>query len=640
MMNIQNWKEANMRRVLHCLFLLIPIIGVLSVQADNVEYQKFSDPVVIGANHSSSAYHGRTAEGEVEGFAVDVIKYILAQNNIPYSIYCSTLFYKTDHDPVLGSLDVKLDAVSDVRVDSLYYYSDTLYVGHPSLFVLSSSSCRRAVDVKTDALCISTNCVLKSTANSLGFKLDYSEISLSQRVRLLLSKSITGIIVDREEMYAFIAEHKLEGVMREIPLGIEPHVHRIAVAKHRPDLYAVINKELIQMKRDGEWAILEYKWLSITGEKYRLHQVLAYAALILAGLCVLAFFYLIYLYHKKRSKIAYLEQNDLFEVLVENLPFDMHLSDVRVQEQSNFNMIVVKDEAGEARHLKKGYIWVPVLDRGTTIHLSYDVTEYINGLNRQEEAERTKSILLANMSHDIRSPLNGVVGFSDLLIQTPIENKEEIAEYKDIIVSSSQLMHKLFQDILDISRLRTDSMTFEPTHTDLCAVMRQVDAHYNKALEGRDVRFDLYQAYEKMYATLDKDRLLQVIHNIVGNASKYTQKGTISAGLIDEGDYLLFFCWDTGIGISKERQQQVFQRFAKLDEIAKGTGLGMAICKSIADTLQGELDFVSQEGTGTLFWYRIPVLVDSSSKGAHTDWSVIHKVLEQIKTKRYLAYEE
>lgn len=613
----------------------------MSAFSKKTVHMESSNPILVGTLNSSSIFHERLANGEVRGFTVDVVKTVFDKHKIPYKILCTSLLGDSVIENSIGKIDVWLDDINNVTEDSLYYYSDTLYVGHPSLFVLSTSKYKRLFDFVADTTLISTNysCDLNDSKLS-NIKFIHKNTSLDRRLKLLVGHSISGIIIDREEMYAYIAEHDLSVKLHEIPLHVSPRVHRLRISKRDANLYTILTQGIADMKRDGEWASLQKEWFPYTNSQYRLYCNLSVILVLLFVLCILGACCLTYLFIQKWRKKQDLAKNDLFAKIKENLPLEVRLTHVHVpQQHTNYNITVVQDENGDNKHVKKWSIWLPDLLDGTMIYLAYDVTQYINELSQQEKAERTKSVFLANMSHDIRSPLNAVVGFSDVLIHTPVENKEDIDSYKELIVSSSQFMLKLFQDIIDISHLQTDTMTFESVDTDLYALMRQIDAHYCKVLEDRNISFKLFQPYNQLRAILDKDRLLQVIHNIVGNAAKYTSSGTIAIGLINEGEHLLFFCWDTGSGISKERKQQVFNRFAKLDEIAKGTGLGMAICKSIATFLHGEIDLVSQENKGTLFWYRIPVHVDSAANSKFTEWNVVNKVFEQIKTKQFHVYE-
>lgn len=228
--------------------------------------------------------------------------------------------------------------------------------------------------------------------------------------------------------------------------------------------------------------------------------------------------------------------------------------------------------------------------------------------DRAEESNRLKSAFLANMSHEIRTPLNAIVGFSDVLTSDGI-SEEERESYSDIIKSNSELLLRLINDILDLSRLEADRVQMTNESCDVVQLCRQVLTSVDISRKSKN-KFVFTSEYDSFVLTTDVQRLQQVIINLLSNAAKFTKEGVITLDFsVDKARSLaLFSVSDTGCGIPKEKQKQVFERFEKLNEYAQGTGLGLSICKLTVEKWGGEI-WVDPEYTGgARFVFTMPVL--------------------------------
>lgn len=249
------------------------------------------------------------------------------------------------------------------------------------------------------------------------------------------------------------------------------------------------------------------------------------------------------------------------------------------------------------------------------IGINYDITELketekelIQARDKAQMMDRLKSAFLANMSHEIRTPLNAIVGFSDLLVDA--DDLEERKEYIKIVRENNELLLQLISDILDLSKIEAGTFEFTNGDVDVNMMCEDIVLSMQMKVKG-DVKLIFDSELPHYHITSDRNRLHQVISNFVNNAIKFTAKGSICVGYELKGDELEFYVQDTGVGIDKEHQKAVFERFVKLDSFVHGTGLGLSICQSIVEQLGGHIGVDSELGKGSRFWFTHPYIVDS-----------------------------
>ena len=227
--------------------------------------------------------------------------------------------------------------------------------------------------------------------------------------------------------------------------------------------------------------------------------------------------------------------------------------------------------------------------------------------DRAEESNRLKSAFLANMSHEIRTPLNAIVGFSDVLSagDTAIDDQRG---YFEIIKANSDLLLRLINDILDVSRLEADRVTLTLEKCAVVQVCMQVTASVTQARRSSN-RIVFESAADSLEIRTDIQRLQQVVINLLSNADKFTENGTITLKLEPDmrNRTVLFSVSDTGCGIPPEKRKRVFERFEKLNEYAQGTGLGLSICKLIVEKWGGRIWIDSQYTRGARFVFTHPL---------------------------------
>lgn len=253
-----------------------------------------------------------------------------------------------------------------------------------------------------------------------------------------------------------------------------------------------------------------------------------------------------------------------------------------------------------------------------------------------EESNRLKSAFLANMSHEIRTPLNAIVGFSNILAST--ETEEEKRKYINIIENNNTLLLQLISDILDLSKIESGSMEFVYSEFDLNALMRGLKQTSCLRLTSAAVEIKFDEYLPDCCIRSEKNRLTQVITNLLNNAIKFTKEGTIRFGYhLLEKDSLYFYVSDTGCGIDADKKDTVFERFVKLNNFAQGTGLGLSICKTIVERMGGKIGVESEVGQGTTFWFTIPYVAVKLRCQEIKEEKIVQQVVEKNKLKILVA---
>lgn len=232
------------------------------------------------------------------------------------------------------------------------------------------------------------------------------------------------------------------------------------------------------------------------------------------------------------------------------------------------------------------------------------VNELSEAKERAERSDKLKSAFLVNISHEIRTPLNAIIGFSNLLTNT--DKKEEIAEYQRIIVTNSNLLLRLINDILDLSKIEAGFIDRQLSEFDLSVYFDELYGSVRQAMANPSVELVCDNPYESCLVRMDANRLAQVVLNYATNAIKCTYRGEIRMGYRRQGEGIYFYVSDTGIGIPDKDKPRLYRRFEKLNEFAQGTGLGLVICKVVTEASGGRVGFESEEGVGSTFWSWVP----------------------------------
>ncbi|PLW98924.1 MAG: hypothetical protein C0594_17755, partial [Marinilabiliales bacterium] len=263
------------------------------------------------------------------------------------------------------------------------------------------------------------------------------------------------------------------------------------------------------------------------------------------------------------------------------------------------------------------------------------------------QSDKLKTAFLENMSHEIRTPMNGIVGFAELLAD-PENNQEQTREYIQYIKNSSKVLLNLIGDIIDISKIESGQLKISNSNFDLIQLLQEIHslfeeekANLNKNMVS--INLNVVNSFVDEYIITDPYRLRQILTNLIGNALKFTDNGYIDFGYtIENRKNILFYVKDTGIGIPKDKQRTIFERFRQVNETPTknvgGTGLGLAISENLVKLLGGKIWLNSEEGKGSTFFFTIPY---ATKEEKHKNTSGIKKSTSpQWKNKTILVVED
>jgi len=285
---------------------------------------------------------------------------------------------------------------------------------------------------------------------------------------------------------------------------------------------------------------------------------------------------------------------------------------LRRNDESTFNAEItsrlIKDSTGKS----KAYILI-ITD--ITERLSF-ISSLKDAKKEAEESDRLKTAFLANMSHEIRTPMNSIVGFSNLLNEPDIQSEKK-DEYLQHILYSSNTLLKLIDDIIDISKIEAGQLNINMVKCKINPLLIEVLDSFRETNKDSKVelRLNLPSDSDLLYFRTDLLRIRQILSNLIGNALKFTEKGNIEIGYrIDESKsktYIEFYVKDTGIGIPKNKQKLIFDRFRQIDESRTrrfgGTGLGLSISKRLVEVLGGSIWVESESKKGSTFYFALPL---------------------------------
>ena len=265
---------------------------------------------------------------------------------------------------------------------------------------------------------------------------------------------------------------------------------------------------------------------------------------------------------------------------------------------------------------------VSIMGKQYCLTVVQDITErklaenaLIKAREKAEESDRLKSAFLANMSHEIRTPMNGIMGFSELLKNPTLTGKEQ-QEYIQIIEKSGTRMLNIINDLIDISKIESGQMWINISTFNINEQSDYIYSFFEPDVETKGLKFTRKSNLSGNDAIVktDKEKVSAILINLIKNAIKFTEKGSVEFGYSVKGENLEFFVRDTGVGISREQKEFIFERFRQgsesLSRNYEGAGLGLSISKSFVEMLNGKIWMESTPGIGSIFYFTIPYVCD------------------------------
>jgi PAS domain S-box-containing protein len=280
-----------------------------------------------------------------------------------------------------------------------------------------------------------------------------------------------------------------------------------------------------------------------------------------------------------------------------------------------------------------------------TIQRKNTENELKKALIKAQESDKLKSAFLANMSHEIRTPMNGIIGFSELFLNSGLsENVRE--KYANIVINSSKRLLSIVNDILDISKIEAGVVQLYYENVNVNEQLNNHSAFYNSIASNNNIILKCFKGLSDIDSNIriDKTKLNQILTNLLSNAFKFTEKGTIEFGYQLIGDNLQFYVKDTGIGVDIDLQHKIFERFTQanldLNVQKKGTGLGLAISRKFVELFNGEI-WINSNKEGTAIYFTIPYqkvkppIITTVIEKENTEINVKNKIILIAEDEEY-----
>ena len=233
-----------------------------------------------------------------------------------------------------------------------------------------------------------------------------------------------------------------------------------------------------------------------------------------------------------------------------------------------------------------------------------------------EESNQLKNAFIANMTHEIRTPLNAIVGFTNVLAETDNLSREERMIFLKEINDNKNFLVQMINDLLDFSKIEANTMEYKDGDVDVNALIQEICAAENAHPRPSGIQIEFVEKLPQCRLMIDRVRFAQVINNLVKNALKFTEQGSVRIGYRRlRNDSFYFYVADTGCGIDEESRRAIFERFVKMNYNIRGTGLGLSITKSIVEHYGGGIGVESKKGEGSTFYFTLPASAEYREYG-------------------------
>mgnify|MGYP000403214579 CR=1 FL=1 len=421
----------------------------------------------------------------------------------------------------------------------------------------------------------------------------YREAIAFAREELRLAKEI-GIVKRKEHAFEFLSKacaglknYQLAYKYHTLFKETEDSLFNTQKMKEIESLEARYQNEKKQLEITN--LEKENKLKTIKLEKMRMRQILSYSIILI--LAAFSIFLLIIRKKLKKKNWTINEQNRTISEQYKEI------------QSQNKKIRSQKDELEKHRNKLEQLV-------------EQRTKELKSAKEKAEESNRLKSAFLANMSHEIRTPMNAIIGFTNMLNQEDINIKERQTMINHINYNGYSLLN-LIDNIIDLSKVESNQLDIEFKTINIQDIIKELYESFYESFNVNGIKFKINSdSNENLYVKTDDYRLKQVFRNILDNSLKFTKKGYVELGYTKNQDIIKFYVKDTGIGISENKQEVIFQRFTKIendkDNLFRGAGLGLNLSKNIVELLGGEIHLESQLNKGSCFYVSIPRNYSSS----------------------------
>jgi len=320
------------------------------------------------------------------------------------------------------------------------------------------------------------------------------------------------------------------------------------------------------------------------------------------------------------------EQSNIMDLAYPNPEYRADVMYFMSSKKGHFKDIIMHTKDG--RDLETSWANVIIAD-GRQVGVGIDISdrkklekELIVAKENAEKENQIQYAFIQNISHEVRTPMNSILGFTELLRKTVKHNQGK--EFLDAISFNGKQLLRLIEDIIDISRLDKNEISLSKKNVNVTKLMKRMEPQLEglkKKLKKNYLKtsIEIPENTDNIFIYTDAIRIQQVLTNFISNALKYTEKGKVEVGFKwNNKDEIIFYVKDTGIGIKEENFKRVFTRFNRFhdrsSDLIGGTGLGLAICKNFVNLLGGKIDFKTEYGKGSTFWFTHPYILMDSEK--------------------------
>ena len=583
-----------MKRIFVSLILggLLSLCLAASVQArcPNASQTNSDSIIVIGGDYNYPPFEYLNAKGEPDGFNVDVVRAVAKEMGLHIKIELGpwSEVRKLLED---GKIDALMGMYYSSERDKKVDFSIPHFISSYSLFVRDSSNIKEFKDIR--------NRKVIAQLDDLGY--DYikenhitshiiSKGDWKETLKSLSRGEGDCAIVSRVQGVMLIHNLNLKNI-HAVGQPILQQKYCMAVAEGNSGLLATFNEGLSTLKATGQYEVIYEKWFGLYEEKVvskdKLIRFILWLLIPLVGAMLLV-----------GAWVTMLRR----QVLRKTKELELELKEHKITEQK----LVENEQRLTVQNEEYAVVYEELKWRNSMIE---SINEQLTiAKEKAEDSNRLKSAFLANMSHEIRTPLNGIVGFSALLARKELSETKR-NQYSEIVNNNAQRLLALLSDILDFSKIETGQIVITLRPVVLNEVFAELFAIYQPQVESKQLKLILNTSVEgEVLVNTDKQRLFQVLINLLSNALKFTSAGEIVFGYEVQGHQVCCYVRDSGIGIEPAYLVTIFERFSQgnPEHSRQGTGLGLAIAKSLVALLGGEIWVNSKVGEGSTFYFTIP----------------------------------